>query len=180
MVHKKLLTVIRGALLVTPGSWAPALIKVPSMNRKPMQGLWIQGVTVSSSIIPLSLTLTSVLTALNAHICNHTFSISPIYLTHFPHLPLPPVCRTIPELVPWLLEQSAPLGDSTHRSAWPFLSIHLWGGLLNGNDHRVSQVHPDQLTAPSLSQPVLFYFQAGEPSPSPRDLQMQPASASFF
>lgn len=43
MVHKKLLTVIRGALLVTLGSWAPALIKVQSTNRKPMQGLWIQG-----------------------------------------------------------------------------------------------------------------------------------------
>lgn len=88
MVHKKLLTVIRGALLVTPGSWAPALIKVQSTNRKPMQGLWIQG-SQCHPALSLSLTLTSVLTALNAQICNHTFSISPIYLTHFPHLPLP-------------------------------------------------------------------------------------------
>lgn len=87
MVHKKLLTVIRGALLVTLGSWAPALIKVQS-QQKANAGAVDSGVTVSSSIIPLSLTLTSVLTALNAQICNHTFSICPIYLTHFPHLPL--------------------------------------------------------------------------------------------
>lgn len=61
----------------------------PKHEQKANAGAVDSGVTVSSSIIPLSLTLTSVLTALNAQICNHTFSISPIYLTHFPHLSLP-------------------------------------------------------------------------------------------
>lgn len=57
MVHNKSLTVLCGVVLVNPGSRPPVLNwggKVPHMNRKPKQDLWILG-SGDCQALPLSL-----------------------------------------------------------------------------------------------------------------------------
>lgn len=163
MVHKKLLTVIRGVLLVTPGSWPPALIKVPHINRKPMQ-LWIQG-SQCHPALSLSHRCRFVLAVLNSQVCNHTFSISPIFLTHFPPL--------------WMSAHSqarSPAAGIKRPIGWQHAQFSLAFPLISPLEWIIKWKWPQGFTGPPWSahssfshSPVRFHFKAGEASPSPKD-----------
>lgn len=188
MVHNKLLTVLCGVLLVTPGRWPPALIGWSRSNtwtESQYQDSGFRGQEIIKHYPSPANALSFFLAVLNAQVCNLAISIRRIFPSLISFylvllLLLTPAHSCTHPLTGGIRQ---PIGRRYAEVGSASLLIPPLEWITKWKWPQGSQVHPDQLTAPSLppspslplslflwtSQTLPLFLRMLNPLPNPKD-----------